>query len=131
MVILLKADQAKNMEVINMEKKILVLSLDFIFGPISKDYQDEKGNEITGIKVVDEDAICNNLDKEINDLYSSLWVSNKKEPSGYSFDEKREKEIAPKLLELINRLINRLNEINDNSYEIDDMVSCHLAELTK
>lgn len=129
--ILLKADQAKYMEVINMEKKILVLSLDFIFGPISKDYQDENGNEITRIKVVDNDELCNNLDKEINDLYSSLWISDEKEPSGYSFDETKEKELAPKLLELINKLINRLNEINDGSYEIDDMITSHLIELTK
>jgi len=114
-----------------MEKKILVLSLDFIFGPISKDYQDENGNEITRIKVVDNDELCNNLDKEINDLYSSLWISDEKESSGYSFDEIKEKELAPKLLELINKLINRLNEINDGSYEIDDMITSHLIELTK
>ncbi len=112
-----------------MEKKILVLSLDFIFGPISKDYQDENGIEITGIKVVDEDNICNNLDKEINDLYSSLWAPNEKEPSGYSFDNEKEKILAPKLLELINELIDRLNTINDGSFEIDDMISNHLTGL--
>ena len=65
------------------EKEILVLSLDFIFGPISKDYQDDEGNEITGINVVDQDDICNKLDKEINELYSSLWIPNENEASGY------------------------------------------------
>ena len=113
------------------EKEILVLSLDFIFGPISKDYQDDEGNEITGINVVDQDDICNKLDKEINELYSSLWISNENEASGYSFDEEKEKELAPKILELLKRLIARLNDINDGSFEIDDMVTGHYVDLLK
>src|SRR5574344_1500056 len=129
MVILLKAVQAKNMEEINMEKEILVLSFDFMFVPISKDYQDENGNEITKIKVVDDDEICNNLDKEINNLYLSLWIPNENEVSGYLFDEEKEQELAPKLLELIKKLIDRLNFINDGSYEIEDMISDHLKSL--
>ncbi|MCF0107669.1 MAG: RNA helicase [Bacilli bacterium] len=113
------------------EKEILVLSLDFIFGPISKDYQDDEGNEITGINVVDQDDICNKLDKEINELYSSLWIPNENEASGYSFDEEKEKELAPKILELLKRLIARLNDINDGSFEIDDMVTGHYVDLLK
>ena len=113
------------------EKEILVLSLDFIFGPISKDYQDDEGNEITGINVVDQDDICNKLDKEINELYISLWIPNENEASGYSFDEEKEKELAPKILELLKRLIARLNDINDGSFEIDDMVTGHYVDLLK
>ena len=124
----LKAAQ-KNMEAIKMEKEILVISLDFIFGPISKDFQDENGNEITGIKVVDEDQISQKFDKEINDLYCSLWIPNVNEPSGYSFNDEGEKELAPKLLSLIERLIDRLNEINDGSFEIEDMITDHLKSL--
>lgn len=112
-----------------MEKDTLVLSLDFIFGPLGKDFEDENGKEITGIKIVDNDEISQKLDKEINELYSSLWVPNEKESSGYSFDENKEKELAPKLLELIKKLVSRLNEINDGSFEIDDMVSDHLISL--
>jgi hypothetical protein len=112
-----------------MEKEILVLSLDFIFGPISKDFQDENGNEITGIKIVDNDQICQELDKEINNLYCSLWIPDEKEPSGYSFDNIKEKELAPKMIELINQLINRLNGINDGSFEIEDMVTNYLKAL--
>ena len=113
------------------EKEILVLSLDFIFGPISKDYQDDEGNEITGINVVDQDDICNKLDKEINELYSSLWIPNENEASGYSFDEEKEKELAPKILELLKHLIARLNDINDGSFVIDDMVTGHYVDLLK
>ena len=98
------------------EKEILVLSLDFIFGPISKDYQDD---------------ICNKLDKKINELYSSLWIPNDNDASGYSFDEEKEKELAPKILELLKRLIARLNDINDGSFEIDDMVTGHYVDLLK
>ena len=77
--ILSKAAQVKNTEVINTEKERLVLSLDFIFGPISKDFQDENGNEITGIKIVDNDQVCQELDKEINNLlevFTKVWAGN-------------------------------------------------------
>ena len=77
--ILSKAAQVKNTEVIKTEKEILVLSLDFIFGPISKDFQDENGNEITGIKIVDNDQVCQELDKEINNLlevFTKVWAGN-------------------------------------------------------
>ena len=45
------------------------------------------------------------------------------------FNEVKEKELAPQLLEMINKLINRLNEINDGSYEIEDMITDHLKSL--
>ena len=95
----------------------------------SKITLDENGKEITGIKVVDEDDICNALDKEINELYSSLWIPNNEEASGYSFDSLKEKELCPKLLELTTNLINRLNEINDGSYEIEDMLTNYLLKI--
>lgn len=78
---------------------------------------------------VGDDEICNNLDKEINILYSSIWIPNENEISGYSFDEEKEKELSRKLLELIMDLIDTLNLINDGPYEIEDMISDHLKSL--
>ena len=45
------------------------------------------------------------------------------------FDEVKEKELALQLLEIINKLIDRLNEINSGSYEIEDMITDHLKSL--
>lgn len=114
-----------------MEKEIIVISLDFIFGPIGKDYKNEKGEEITGIKVIDEDAIAQSLDHEINKLWCSLWSKDDTSDDGVKFDEEGEKKLAPQLLDLITKLINRLNEINDGSFEIEDMITDYLKKLIK
>ena len=45
------------------------------------------------------------------------------------FNEVKEKELAPQLLKMINKLIDRLNEINNGSYEIENMITDHLKSL--
>ena len=69
------------------------------------------------------------IDKKINYLWCSLWSKDSNSPSGMHFNEVKEKELAPQLLEMINKLINRLNEINDGSYEIEDMITDYLKSL--
>ena len=49
--------------------------------------------------------------------------------SGMSFDKIREKALAPKLLEMISKLIDRLNEINDGTYVMHDMITDYLKTL--
>ena len=112
-----------------MEKDIIQIGLEFVFGPLLKDEVDENGNDSTGVKFVDDDVILQKLDKETSDLWCSLWSNDPESPSGMHFDEIREKELAPRLLDLINKLIDRLNEINDGSYEIEDMITEHLKAL--
>lgn len=58
-----------------------------------------------------------------------LWSKDSNSPSGMHFDEVKEKELALQLLEIINKLIDRLNEINSGSYEIEDMITDHLKSL--
>ena len=43
------------------------------------------------------------------------------------FDAKQE--YTPKLLEMIHQLVDRLNKINDGSFEIEDMITKHLESL--
>lgn len=112
-----------------MEKEIVYLVLEFLFGPIQKFKENEKGEIITGIETIDKDEILQKLDKDINNLWCSLWSKDSNSPSGMHFDEVREKELAPQFLEMINKLIDRLNEINDCSYEIEDMITDHLKSL--
>ena len=112
-----------------MEKEIVYLGLEFLFGPIQKFKENEKGEIITGIETIDKDEILQKLDKDINNLWCSLWLKDSNLPSGMHFDEVKEKELAPQLLEMINKLIDRLNEINDGSYEIEDMITDHLKSL--
>ena len=112
-----------------MDKDIIYIGLEFLFGPIQKFERNENGDLITGIKVIDDDSIIQNLDKDINDLWCDLWSNNPNETNGMSFDEKREKELAPKLLDMLTQLINRLNEVNDGSFEVEDMITSHLKKL--
>lgn len=112
-----------------MEKDVIYIGLEFLFGPIQKFEENENGELITGIKNIDCDELIQKLDKEINELWCSLWSNDLNESSGMKFDEKQEKEIAPKLLKMIHQLIVRLNEVNDGSFEIEDMITDHLKSL--
>ena len=49
-----------------MSKVIIQIGLEFVFGPLLKDEEDEKGNESTGSSIVDKDEIAQSLDKKIN-----------------------------------------------------------------
>ena len=107
----------------------ILIGLEFLFGPIQKLHLDSNGNEITGVPVIDNDSVTQSLDKEINDLWCSLYSKDENSPSGMNFDKVREKELAPKLLKMISKLIDRLNEINDGSFAIHDMVTNYLKSL--
>ena len=78
-----------------MEKDIIQIGLEFVFGPLLKDEVDENGNDSTGVKFVDEDVILQKLDKETSDLWCSLWSNDPESPSGMHFDEIREKDGKP------------------------------------
>ena len=112
-----------------MEKVIIQIGLEFIFGPILRDYEDENGNESSGSSIVDNDWVVNSLDKETNDLWCSLYSKDETSPDGLHFDFEKEKMLAPRLLDLISKLLERLNEINDGSFEVEDTISQHLKSL--
>lgn len=112
-----------------MKTKTIHIGLEFLFGPIQKLYIDSNGNEITGISVIDNDSLTQSLDKEINNLWCSLYSKDENSPSGMYFNKIREKELAPKLLEMISQLIVRLNQINDGSFVIHDMITNYLKSL--
>lgn len=112
-----------------MSKIVIQIGLEFVFGPLLKDEQDENGNESTGSKLVDNDKKIQQLDKQINDLWCSLYTEDKESPDGLKFDKDREKVLAPQLLKMIEELINRLNAINDGSFTIHDMITDYLKSL--
>lgn len=100
-------------------KKIIIM-LDFISGPLWKDIYDTKKKElVTGIDVVDDDGYIQNLNDEISDLYSSYYKINYNDEPVY-FDKEQEKKDKYKMLDLLGKLIKRLDEVNDGSFEIDD-----------
>lgn len=74
---------------------------------------------MTGIETVDNDEELWRLNVEIQDLYSSLYRIDYKDKPVY-FDKVEEKFNKDKMLDLIKKLIIRLEQINDGSFVIDD-----------
>ena len=74
---------------------------------------------LTGIDVVDNDVYIQKLNNEIQDLYSSYYKIDYNDEPVY-FDKEQEKKDKYKMLDLLKKLIKRLNELNDGSFEIDD-----------
>lgn len=79
----------------------------------------KKKELVTGIDVVDDDEYIQNLNDVISDLYSSYYKINYNDEPVY-FDKEQEKKDKYKMLDLLGKLIKRLDEVNDGSFEIDD-----------
>ncbi|MCW6701973.1 RNA helicase [Anaerococcus sp. NML200537] len=100
--------------------KKLIIMLDFISGPLWKDVFDTKKKElVTGIDCVDNDAYIQKLNNKISDLYSSYYKIDYNDQPVY-FDKDQEKKDKHKMLDLLGKLIKRLDELNDGSFEVDD-----------
>lgn len=97
------------------------LMLDFLSGPIWNDYFDsETKKEVTGIEIIDNDEPLQALNQEIQDLYSSYYEFNSHGMACW-FDEEREKADKEKMLDLLKRLNERLAELNDGSFVVEDL----------
>ena len=106
-----------------MKKRTITLAFDCYIGPIVGVAVDENGREITKIRVVDDDVDVRTIADEARKLWFSLFRNvdfTDENPAGFEFDENREKEIAPELLFLIEKLVRRLEKINDCSFQIED-----------
>ena len=98
--------------------KTIRIMLDFIQGPVwLSDF--DTGEPMTGIPVVDNDPIVRELNYACADLFNSYYEFNSHDQACW-FDLERQKADKEIMLDMITRLIDRLNEINDGSYVIED-----------
>lgn len=101
--------------------KKLKLMLDFWEGPILTEYFDrEKGRLLTGIEKVDNDKELWDINETIQELFASYYHFDYNDQA-FFFDEKQEKKDKYKMLALLEKLKKRLYEINDGSFEIDEL----------
>lgn len=101
-------------------KEKIVLDLDFNQGAIWISDQ-ETGEPITGINVIDTNLDIASINKKMSDLYSSYYVFNA--DGSCEFNESKflkEKDLMIRLLDELKKL---LNSINDGSFEIEDRIS--------
>lgn len=108
--------------------KTLKLELDFLIGPIVKDvFSASKNKLVTGVEVIDSDLELNELNEKASALYSSFYEFD--EDEACRFNSTIAKEHLDELKELITKIKNRLNILNDGSFELSDMITDQLREL--
>ena len=110
-----------------MGKEIIRIQLDFLQGPIwISDV--ETGQPITGKDVIDNDEKLRKINYEISTLYNSYYEFDSHEQSCW-FNEEQEKKDKSKMLSLLKQLNDRLNELNDGSFIVEDYETERLEKL--
>jgi len=97
--------------------KTIKLMNEFMHGVIWT--EDEEGLLTSEIPIVANDKICQELNKKIGNLYNSYYEFDTHDEACW-FNIEQFKKDKQKMLSLLNELLNRLKEINDGSFLIDD-----------
>ena len=78
--------------------------------------------------IISDDTQLQELSKQIEELFSSYYEFDSHDQPCW-FNHEKEKADKELMLELISKLIARLNEINDGSFIIEDTETPRLMEL--
>lgn len=105
----------------------VLIKLDIWAGPIwGLTYNDvNKKYDYYIQSIVDDEKILK-LHQEIQDLYSSYYIFTESEVITNEEQERKDKYI---MLDLLDKLIIRLDELNDGSFEIDDRETDRVSNL--
>lgn len=107
--------------------KIIKLELDFLIGPIIKDVFSTSNNKlVTDIDIIDNDLELYYLNDKASALYNSFYEFNNDEAG--KFNNTLAKEHLDELKELIIKIKNRINILNDGTFKLNDLVSKQLHE---
>ena len=111
----------------NKQPQIIKIMLDYLQGPIWLT-DSETGEPITGIEIIDTDPVIREINLKCSELYNGYFEFDSHDlPCWFNHEkEKLDKEI---MLELIAKLVSRLEEINDGSYIIEDLETERLKNL--
>ncbi|MDU2131220.1 MAG: RNA helicase [Finegoldia magna] len=103
-----------------MNKKNIRIMFDIWAGPIWGCYYDEDKKEYDYyIKSISNDKELMKLHQELQDLYSSYYHFDYKGEACY-FDKKKKKKDKYKMLDLLEKLRKRLDELDDGTFVIED-----------
>ena len=99
---------------------------EFFHGPIW--VYGPEGVTLMRFPLVYEDPILSELNEQAADMYADYYEFNSHDsPCWFNYEkEKEEKDI---MLDLITRIVARLEEINDGSFVVEDYVSEYLRSL--
>ncbi len=103
----------------NNNKQIVKLQLDYLQGPIwISDI--ETGEPFTGIEIIDTDARVWELNKKIGQRFSSYYEFDSHDQPCW-FNEAQRNADRELMLGWLQQLKNRLDEINDGSFVVEDL----------
>lgn len=103
--------------------KTIKLQLDYSSSPICGEYYSvEKHCVITKISIIDEDKALQDICDKIQTLYSSYYEFNSNGETCW-FNKEQQKKDKPIMLGLLAKLKTRLNELNDGSFVIEDLIT--------
>ncbi len=99
------------------------LMFDYDEGPIWPNYIDPYTFErSTGIDMIDNDQVIKDICSKMSNMYSDYYTFDT-DDSPCKFDFEKQKKDKDNMLRLLTQLKNRLNEINDGSFVIDDQIT--------
>lgn len=104
---------------------VIKITNEFLHSPI---WTYEDGFITDDYPIIAEDALLQVLSKQIEELFSNYYeFDSHNQPCWFNHEkEKADKEI---MLDLISKLVARLNELNDGSYIIEDLETPRLKQL--
>lgn len=112
-----------------MKKREIRLELEIMRCPIfCSDIED--GSIYTGIKVIDNDSIVKELNYKLGCMYTDYFEFDSHDVACW-FNQEQANKDKNILFELSYKLVERLNEINDGSYEVIDKITDYLKRILK
>lgn len=103
--------------------KTIKLKLDYLSGPICGEYYSiEKHCIITKILIIDNDKELQDICKKMQNMYSSYYEFDSHGEACW-FNKKQQEKDKPKMLELLAKLKTRLAELNDGTFDIEDLIT--------
>ncbi|MCD7727283.1 MAG: hypothetical protein LUH57_02920 [Ruminococcus sp.] len=112
-----------------MESEKIKIQLDFLSGPIWPNYlEKDTFKKITGVKVIDDDLQLGELNRKVCDLYSSYYEFDSHDmPCWFNYEQQFKDRFI--IRDLLQKIVNRLNEINDGSYVVEPFALNYYNEL--
>ncbi len=99
---------------------------EYLHGPIW--VYNQEGIAMYNFPLIDEDQVLKSLNNKAMELFSAYYEFDKAGES-CTFNKEKEKQERHTMLDIISKIIARLNEINDGSFEIEDYETSRLSEL--
>ena len=100
---------------------------EFLHGPVWT-CEGETGIEIDDLPLVHEDATVASLNREIGELFDSYYEFDSHDQACW-FNEEQEKADKPRMLELLGKPNDRIAELNDGSFVVDDQETPRIEAL--